>query len=221
LRLLIIEDNRKLAASLKRALAETSYAVDVAYDGESGQSLAENAPYDLIVLDIVLPQKDGFAVCRALRDRKIASRILMLTQKRAVADRVTGLDCGADDYLAKPFVIDELLARVRALLRRGSDGSPLIKTGDITLDTVNRQVKRGGTDIILRPREYAILHFLMAHAGITVTRSMIEDHVWNIDLESGSHLLDVYISNLRKKLGEGVIETVRGVGYRVPLSPDK
>jgi DNA-binding response OmpR family regulator len=215
LRILIIEDNKHLADSLKRALTEESYAVDLAFDGENGQSLAESVPYDLIILDIVLPGKDGFAVCRDLRDHKVASRILMLTQKQAVTDRITGLDCGADDYLAKPFAVGELSARVRALLRRNPDSSPVIEVGGISMNTVTRRVTREHVEIVLRPREYAILQYLMTNTGHVLTRSMIEDHVWNIDLESGSHLVDVYMSNLRKKLGEGFIETVHGIGYRV------
>jgi len=215
LRILIIEDNKHLADSLKRALTEESYAVDLAFDGENGQSLAESVPYDLIILDIVLPGKDGFAVCRDLRDHKVASRILMLTQKQAVTDRITGLDCGADDYLAKPFAVGELSARVRALLRRNPDSSPVIEVGGISMNTVPRRVTREHVEIVLRPREYAILQYLMTNTGHVLTRSMIEDHVWNIDLESGSHLVDVYMSNLRKKLGEGFIETVHGIGYRV------
>ncbi len=215
MRILIIEDEQKLSASLKRALTEAGYAVDAALTGEEGQKMAADFPYDLIVLDIILPGIDGLEVCRGLRRNKTAARILMLTQKTALADRVAGLDCGADDYLAKPFEVDELLARVRALLRRESSGSPILQAGSITLDTVNRQVIREGREITLRPREYAILHYLMSQAGNTVTRSMIEGHVWNIDTRETTHLLDVYMSNLRKKLGEGVIETVRGVGYRI------
>ncbi len=215
MRILIIEDEQKLSASLKRVLTEAGYAVDAALTGEEGRKMAADFSYDLIVLDIILPGIDGLEVCRGLRLKKTAARILMLTQKTALADRVAGLDCGADDYLAKPFEVDELLARVRALLRRESSGSPILQAGSITLDTANRQVIREGREITLRPREYAILHYLMSQAGNTVTRSMIEGHVWNIDTRETTHLLDVYMSNLRKKLGEGVIETVRGVGYRI------
>ncbi len=214
MRILIIEDDQKLSASLKRVLTEAGYAVDAAFTGEEGRNMADDFPYDLIILDIILPGIDGLEVCRGLRLKKTAARILMLTQKTALADRVAGLDGGADDYLAKPFEVDELLARARALLRREAGGSPLLQSGSITLDTVNRRVIREGREIMLRPREYAILHYLMSQGGNTVTRSMIEGHVWNIDSKETTHLLDVYMSNLRKKLGEGVIETVRGVGYR-------
>jgi DNA-binding response OmpR family regulator len=221
MRLLIVEDDRTLAASLKRALAHDSYAVDAAYDGEEGEELAGSIPYDLIVLDIVLPNKNGIEVCRSLRRRKVTSRILMLTNKSEVSDRVTGLDAGADDYLPKPFRIEELLARVRALLRRDTTGgSTVVKVGDISLDTVTRQVKRGDMDIPLNPREYAILHYLMIHAGTVVTRAMIEEHVWDISLESGSHLLEVYINRIRNKVGDkdrSIIETKRGLGYRLDL----
>jgi DNA-binding response OmpR family regulator len=215
MRILIIEDNLEMSASLKRVLTEAGYAVDAVFTGEEGRKMATDFSYDLIVLDIILPGIDGLEVCRGLRRNKTMARILMLTQKTALADRVAGLDCGADDYLAKPFAVDELLARARALLRREAGGSPLLQAGSITMDTVNRRVIREDREIMLRPREYAILHYLMSHTGNIVTRSMIDGHVWNIDTRETTHLLDVYMSNLRKKLGEGVIETVRGVGYRI------
>jgi two-component system, OmpR family, response regulator len=215
MRILIIEDDPEMSASLKRVLTEAGYAVDAVFTGENGRQMADDFPYDLIVLDVILPGIDGLEVCRSLRRNKTAARILMLAQKTALADRVAGLDCGADDYLAKPFEVDELLARARALLRRAAGGTPLLQASSITLDTVNRRVICEGREIMLRPREYAILHYLMSQGGNTVTRSMIEGHVWNIDTRETTHLLDVYMSNLRKKLGEGVIETVRGVGYRI------
>ena len=224
MRILVVEDDPRMAARIKQALVEEAYAVDVAYDGEQGEELAESTSYDLIILDIILPRKDGIEVCRALRGKKVSSRILMLTQKRTVADRVTGLNSGADDYLRKPFSVQELLARVRALLRRDvTRGVTAIKVGDITIDTVTRRVMRGDSDVPLKPREYSILHYLITHPGIIVTREMIEQHVWDMDLESGSHLLEVYMSRLRRALGDedrSLIETVKGVGYRLHTTDD-
>jgi len=219
-RILIVEDDRQMAALLKRGMELESYAVDVAYDGEEGQQLAESTAYDLIILDVVLPRKNGVELCRSLRQKRIASRILMLTQKGTLPDRVKGLDAGADDYLPKPFAFEEVSARVRALLRRDVAGATVLTAGNIILDTVTRRVTVRGDEVSLRPREFAILHYLMAHAGAVVTRSMIEDHVWDMYLEAGSHLLDVYIARIRKKLGRQseMIETVKGVGYRI-LSP--
>ncbi len=222
MRILIVEDDRQMAALLKRGMELESYAVDVAYDGEEGQQLAESTAYDLIILDVVLPRKNGVELCRSLRQKRIASRILMLTQKGTLPDRVKGLDAGADDYLPKPFAFEEVSARVRALLRRDVAGATVLTAGDIILDTVTRRVTVRGDEVSLRPREFAILHYLMAHAGGVVTRSMIEEHVWDMSLEAGSHLLDVYIARIRKKLGRqsDMIETVKGVGYRI-LSPEE
>ena len=220
MRVLIIEDERELAHIIRRGLTEEGYAVDVAYDGEEGEYYAENAPYDIILLDVVLPKKDGFEVCASLRRKKINTRVLMLTGRDSVSDRVRGLDTGADDYLVKPFDVNELSARIRALLRREvGRGSPEMKAGDLVLNTATREAHRGDRKIELNNKEFAILQYLMVNRDHVVSRQMIEDHVWNMELESSSNLVDVYIGRLRGKLDdpgqESLIETVRGVGYRM------
>ena len=220
MRILVVDDDRRLCAVIKRGLLEEAYAVDLAYDGEEGEYLAEVNPYDLIILDIMLPIKDGIAVCRELRAKKISTPILMLTAKDAVEDRVKGLDTGADDYLVKPFAFSELLARVRALLRReGTSKSPELRVGDLTLDTLTRQVNRGQRPIELTTKEYVILEYLMRHPKVVVTRTMIEEHAWDYDFDSLSNLVDVYIRRLRRKLDtegeDSLIQTVRGAGYRL------
>jgi len=179
MRILIIEDEKDIAYLIRRGLTEEGYAVDVAYDGNEGLSFAEGIPYDLIVLDIVLPKKDGLEVCLELRRKKVNTRILMLTCRDSITDRVKGLDSGADDYLVKPFAFDELSARIRALLRREvARGSPVIQTGDVSLNTVTREVKRGNRDIVLTNKEYAILEYLMLNPRAILTRQMIENHIW-------------------------------------------
>jgi DNA-binding response OmpR family regulator len=219
MRILVVEDEREFAHLLRRGLTEDGYAVDVAYDGEEGVSLAESVPFDLIVLDIVLPKKDGFQVCADLRRKGIKTRVIMLTGRDAIADRIRGIDCGADDYLIKPFDFGELTARIRALLRRDAGiASPIIQVGDISLNTINRQVKVGQKNIELNHKEYSILEYLMVNSEMVITRQMIEDHVWNFSLDANSNLVDVYISRLRTKLGkpgEELIETVHGAGYRL------
>ena len=220
MRILVVDDDRRLCAVIKRGLLEEAYAVDLAYDGEEGEYLAEVNPYDLIILDIMLPIKDGIAVCRELRAKKITTPILMLTAKDAVEDRVKGLDTGADDYLVKPFAFSELLARVRALLRReGTSKSPELRVGDLVLNTLTRQVNRGQRPIELTTKEYVILEYFMRHPKAVVTRTMIEEHAWDYDFDSLSNLVDVYIRRLRRKLdteGENsLIQTVRGAGYRL------
>jgi DNA-binding response OmpR family regulator len=199
---------------------EEAYAVDVAFDGEEGEYLGEISPYDLIILDIMMPRKDGIQVCRELRSRRINTPILMLTAKDAVEDRVKGLDAGADDYMVKPFAFNELLARVRALLRReGMFKSPELSIGDLVLNTLTRQVQRGQEIVDLTTKEYAILEFFMRHPNIVVTRTMLEEHVWNYDFDSMSNLVDVYIRRLRRKIDgekeDSLIQTVRGAGYRM------
>jgi DNA-binding response OmpR family regulator len=199
---------------------EEAYAVDLAYDGEEGEYLAEVNPYDLIILDIMLPNKDGIEVCHELRAKKINTPILMLTAKDTVEDRVTGLDTGADDYLVKPFAFSELLARVRALLRReGISKSPELRVRDLTLNTLTRQVWRGQRPIELTTKEYVILEYIMRHPNVVVTRTMIEEHAWDYDFDSLSNLVDVYIRRLRRKIDnereDSLIQTVRGAGYRL------
>ena len=220
MRILVVDDDRRLCAIIKRGLLEEAYAVDLAYDGEEGEYLAEVNPYDLIILDIMLPNKDGIEVCQELRAKKINTPILMLTAKDTVEDRVTGLDTGADDYLVKPFAFSELLARVRALLRReGISKSPELRVGDLTLNTLTRQVWRGQRPIELTTKEYVILEYIMSHPNVVVTRTMIEEHAWDYDFDSLSNLVDVYIRRLRRKIDtereDSLIQTVRGAGYRL------
>ena len=225
MRLLVVEDEHKLAGVLKRGLEEHRYVVDVAYDGEDGLALATaDAPYDLIVLDVMLPRLDGFAVCRQLRDLDIHTPVLMLTARDTVDDRVAGLDSGADDYLTKPFAFRELLARVRALLRREVRSQhPLLHAADIEIDTVTHSVRRAGKPIELTSKEYAILEYFARNPNRVLSRTQIAEHVWDYDFVSMSNVIDVYIGYLRRKLGdEGdsrLLRTIRGTGYqlRVPV----
>jgi DNA-binding response OmpR family regulator len=219
MRILVVDDDRRLCAVIKRGLLEEAYAVDLAYDGEEGEYFAEVNPYDLIILDIMLPNKDGIEVCHELRAKKVNTPILMLTAKDTVEDRVKGLDTGADDYLVKPFAFNELLARVRALLRReGMLKSPELRVGDLTLNTLTRQVWQGQRPIELTTKEYVILEYFMHHPNVVVTRTMIEEHAWDYDFDSLSNLVDVYIRRLRRKIDnegeDSLIQTVRGAGYR-------
>jgi DNA-binding response OmpR family regulator len=220
MRILVVEDNRRLSAALVRALQDAGYAVDAAYDGMDGQALAESAPYDAVLLDVMLPSRDGLSVCRALRERRMNAPILMLTARDRVTDRVRGLDSGADDYLVKPFALSELLARLRALLRRDApDRHPLLRSGDITLDPATREVERRGQRVELSPRLFALLEYLMRHPNQILTREAIEAHIWSYDYEGVSNVVDVYVRRLRRALDdpfeEKVVETVRGVGYRL------
>lgn len=220
MRILVVEDEKRLAEVVKKGLAEEGYAVDIAYDGEEGQYMAESTPYDLVILDIMLPKKDGITVCRELRLKGINTPILMLTAKDSVEDRVKGLDSGADDYLVKPFAFSELLARVRALLRREAlSKAPKLQVGDLVMDTLTREVWRGDKKIELTTKEYALLEYLMRHPNMVVTRTMLMEKVWDFDFEGISNVIDVYIRRLRYKLDkegeESIIETVRGAGYRL------
>lgn len=220
MRILVVEDNHRLAKSLKTSLEEDGYAVDAVFDGEEGESYALSAPYDLILLDVMLPKKDGFSLCSDLRQQGINAPVLMLTARDAVDDRVDGLDSGADDYLVKPFSMNELRARLRALLRRHEPNkTALLQVGELSMDPANHSVQRGNTPIKLTPREFAILEYLMRSPNRILTREMIEAHVWNFDFISGSNVVDVYIRRLRRKIDdpfEGkMLETVRGVGYRL------
>ncbi|MBZ5497993.1 MAG: response regulator transcription factor [Acidobacteriia bacterium] len=218
MRVLVVEDARPMAETLAKGLRERGYAVDVACDGETALQQAEINRYDAIVLDIMLPRRDGLAVCRALRGQGLSVPILMLTARDAVEDRVAGLDAGADDYLIKPFAFKELLARLRALLRRHSELRPLrFKLADLTLDTASQEVKRGGRMVRLTAKEYALLEYLVLHAGEVVSRERISDHVWDESFDPFSNLIEVYIQRLRKKIDEGaqvkLIHTRRGAGY--------
>ena len=220
MRILLIEDNRRLHASLRRSLEEDGYAVDSCYDGEDGEAFALSAPYDLIILDVMLPRKDGYQVCADLRSQKVRTPILMLTARDAIEDRVEGLDRGADDYLVKPFAMQELRARMRALLRRDlPEKTAHLQIGDLILDPANHHVERAGREIQLTNREFALLEYLMRNPNWLVTREMIEAHVWNYDFVPGSNVVDVYIRRLRRKIDEPFavkfLETVRGAGYRL------
>jgi DNA-binding response OmpR family regulator len=220
MRLLLVEDNRRLSDSLRRSLEDDGYAVDVAYDGQEGEELAEMVPYSLIILDVMLPIRDGIEVCRALRNRRNATPVIMLTARDGLDDRILGLDSGADDYLVKPFELDELRARIRALLRREShDKSGLITVGDLVLDPATHFVERAGRRIDLTTREYSLLEYLMRSPNRLITRQMAEDQLWNYDAPVASNVIDVYVRRLRSKIddpfGEKLIETVRGSGYRL------
>jgi DNA-binding response OmpR family regulator len=223
MRILVVDDDRRLCSVIRRGLLEETYAVDVAYDGEEGEYMGEVNPYDLIILDIMMPKKDGIEMCKELRSKRINTPILMLTAKDAVDDRVRGLDAGADDYMVKPFSFNELLARVRALLRREAiTKSPEIKLGELVLNTLTREVKRGDRTIKLTTKEYVILEYFMRHPNAVVTRTMLEEHAWDYDFDSLSNLIDVYIRRLRSKLDdndkESVLQTVRGAGYRLKVT---
>ena len=218
--ILVVEDEQRIAAFIKRGLEEEQYVADVAYDGEEALDWAETVDYDLVVLDVLLPKKDGIQVCRELRGRGSKVPILMLTARDAVEDRVRGLDSGADDYLIKPFAFQELLARVRALLRRrGESKTTRLQVGDLILDTLTHRATRGGRDIELTAREYALLEFLMRHPGQVLSRTQIADHVWGYDFFTTSNVVDVYVSYLRRKIDDGfedqLLKTVRGAGYRI------
>jgi DNA-binding response OmpR family regulator len=219
MRILVVEDERKLAVVLKRGLEEHGYAVDMAHDGEVGLDLAQTVPYDLILLDVMLPKLDGLAVCRRLRDHQCDTPVLMLTARDAIDDRVDGLDSGADDYLVKPFAFRELLARVRALGRRnGPARNPVIRVADLEIDTVSHEVRRAGTPISLTSKEYAILEYFIRNANRVLTRAQIAEHVWDYDFVAMSNVVDVYVRYLRRKLGDyrdpRLLHTVRGAGYQ-------
>ena len=222
MRILIIEDNHRLNNSLKASLTEVGYAVDAAFDGPAGQELAEMTPFDAIILDVMLPGKNGMDVCRDLRKQRITTPIIMLTAMDTVEDRVQGLDSGADDYLVKPFSLSELQARLRALLRRDSgDKSGVLSVEDLTLNPMLHEVKRAGQVIELRAKEYALLEYLMRYPNRLVTREMAETHVWNYNFEGTSNVVDVYIRRIRQKIDDPfevkLLETVRGAGYRLSL----
>lgn len=218
MRVLIIEDEKKIAEFIKRGLKEEGYAVDVANNAEKGHFMVTTQEYDLIVLDLMLPDMDGIALCRKLRNGKFIKPILMLTAKGTVKDKVAGLDAGANDYLTKPFAFEEFLARVRALMRK-SDSEHVIKlqVGDLILDLLSHKVTRSGKEIELTSKEYALLEYFMRNAGQVVTRTMISEHVWDINFDTFTNVIDVYINYLRNKIDEGykvkLIHTLRGRGY--------
>jgi DNA-binding response OmpR family regulator len=220
MRILVVEDNRSLNQSLRMSLEEDGHAVDATYDGSEGQYLAEVTPYDAIILDIMLPGKNGLDVCRELRHKGVRTPVLMLTARDTVEDRVTGLDSGADDYLVKPFALPELRARLRALLRREApEKNSILQVGDLVMDPATHKVERSGQKIELTSKEYALLEYFMRNPGRLITREMAEQHVWDYDFEGVSNVIDVYIRRLRRKVDDPhemkLLETVRGAGYRL------
>ena len=220
--MLLIEDDRKAARLLSKGLQEEGFVVDVAATGEDGEEQAALNEYDVVILDWLLPGRDGLAVCRALRASGNATPILMLTARDSVADRVSGLGTGADDYLTKPFALDELLARIQALLRRSRSVQPVVlRVADLTLDPVTRRVSRGSVVVTLTPKEYAILEVLMRNVGQVVTRTRLAERVWDEASEVLDNLVDAHVSHLRKKVDREasapLIHTIRGVGYRLGL----
>jgi heavy metal response regulator len=224
MRVLIVEDEASIADFLRRGLAEAGYAVDVAEDGEEAIIWAEAAPYDLVVLDRMLPRRDGLSVCRELRGRGLRMPILMLTARDTVDDRVAGLDAGADDYLVKPFAFAEVLARMRALLRREPlMHAPVLRVGDLSIDTATQTVQRGNTPIALTSKEYSLLEYMARHANRVLTRDMIAEHVWDYSFDNITNVIDVHIRALRRKIDEPfeqkLIHTVRGAGYRLGSAP--
>ena len=224
MRILVVEDEKKVGSFIKRGLEAANYSVDVEYDGEAGLRRLLEGGYDLVILDVMLPKLDGFNVMKEIRQRHINLPILLLTARIAVADKVTGLDLGADDYLTKPFAFEELLARVRALLRRGAAAAPSVLTAaDLRLDPATRQVTRGGKRIELTSKEYALLEFLLRRRDQVLSRAVIAQHVWGVDYDTFTNVIDVYVNYLRKKIDSGfepkLIHTVRGFGYVLKEEP--
>jgi two-component system OmpR family response regulator len=220
MRFLVVEDDDKLARAILRGLRHEGYAVDRAADGDSAVVNAAVYDYDAVILDLMLPERDGFEVCRMLRERGCWTPILMLTARRSVDDRIRGLDAGADDYLAKPFDFGELLARLRALLRRVPAERPAkLRAGDVVVDPATHEVRRGDVAVELTAREFALLEYLMRRGGEVVTRTDLLEHVWDENYLGSTNVVDVYVGYLRKKLeqpfGRGLIHTVRGVGFRL------
>jgi DNA-binding response OmpR family regulator len=217
MRILIVEDEKKVASFIKKGLQQEGYAADTVHDGADAVHNAALFDYDLVILDLMLPTKPGLEVMREIRSKKPKLPVLVLTAKGAVNDKVAGLDAGADDYLIKPFAFAELSARIRALLRRGTQENPALRLADLEMDTASRQVRRGGQPIDLKLKEYALLEFLLRNVHRPVTRTMIVEHVWDIHFDSVSNVVDVHINSLRNKIDKGfqrpLIHTVRGVGY--------
>jgi two-component system, OmpR family, copper resistance phosphate regulon response regulator CusR len=223
MRILVVEDDRKLASFIQQGLQQEGHAVDVLHDGNAAGDHADAADYDAVVLDLMLPGRSGLQVLRDIRARKAALPVLILTAKDSVDARVTGLDGGADDYMGKPFALAELSARLRALLRRGQPHETTLHVGDLEMDTVRRAVRRAGRRIDLKPKEYALLEFLMRNSDRPVTRSLIIEHVWDIHFDSVSNVVEVHVNALRGKIDRGfpaaLIHTIRGVGYMLSDSP--
>lgn len=220
MRVLIVEDEPRLNDIMKRGLSEEGYVVDAAFDGKEGAHLAGSIRYDVIVLDIMLPKKDGITVCRELRAAQVQTPIMMLTAKDTVEDKVAGLDAGADDYMVKPFAFNELSARLRALVRRkGAIAQPLLEVGSLVMDTVTREVRCGECLLELTNKEYTILEYFMENPNQVITRMVLEERAWNYESDTASNIIDVYIRRIRKKIqgagGDDPIQTIRGAGYRL------
>ncbi len=217
MRILVVEDENKVASFIKKGLQEEGYAVDVAADGLEGLSMLEMNVYDAMILDLMLPKKNGIEVMREVRAKKLNVPVLMLTARDTLADKVMGLDAGADDYLTKPFAFQELLARLRSLLRRGKAEVAMLKIADLTLDPATRKVKRGDTELSLTAKEFSLLEYMMRNVGKPLSRTTLSEHVWDINFDRMTNVVDVYINFLRNKVDKGfdkkLIQTVRGVGY--------
>lgn len=223
MRILVVEDDRKVANFIQSGLQQEGYAVDVLLDGTGAGDQAAAIDYDAVVLDLMLPGRSGMQVLRDIRARKPQLPVLILTAKDSLDERVTGLDSGADDYMAKPFALAELAARLRALLRRGLPRESVLRVADLQVDTLRRTVRRGDRPIDLKPKEYALLEFLMRNSGRPVTKSLIIEHVWDIHFDSVSNVVEVHINSLRNKIDRGfgvaLIQTIRGVGYMLADTP--
>lgn len=223
--ILVIEDETKVASFIKRGLEAAHYSVDVEHDGATGLNRLIEGDYDLVILDVMLPKLDGLEVMKEIRQRRVNLPVLLLTAKVSLADKVAGLDLGADDYLTKPFAFEELLARVRALLRRGAGAaaSPILAIADLRLDPVTREVTRGSKRIDLTPKEYALLEFLLRRREQVLSRVVIAQHVWGVNYDTFTNVIDVYVNYLRKKIDSGfepkLIHTVRGAGYVLKEEP--
>jgi heavy metal response regulator len=223
MKILVVEDEKKVGAFIKKGLEEDRYSVEVAFDGDKGEELASQGSFDLIILDILMPKKDGLTMLKELRAKQITTPVLMITAKGSVEDKVKGLDTGADDYLVKPFAIAELLARVRSLLRRGGpEKSTALTVADLTLDLVSHRATRGENLIELTGKEYTLLEYFMRNTNKVLSRTIISEHIWHYNFDTGTNIIDVYINHLRNKIdGEfekKLIHTVRGVGYMMKAS---
>ncbi|MBF0531494.1 MAG: response regulator transcription factor [Candidatus Omnitrophica bacterium] len=222
MRILVIEDEKHIADFIRQGLKEEGYAVDVAYEGEKGYFLAGTETYDLILLDLMIPKIDGVTLCRNLRRDKIETPIIMLTAKHSVNDKVRGLESGANDYLTKPFAFKELLARIRVLLRQGAGKSvTVLQAGDLTVDVLGHKVTRVGKEIFLTTKEFFLLEYLLRRANEVVTRTAISEHVWDINFDTTTNVIDVHINALRRKIDAGreppLIQTIRGRGYTIRI----
>ena len=218
MRILVIEDDKRVSSFIRRGLREEGYTVDTASDGEAGLLSAQTGAYDLMILDLLLPKQDGLEVLKTLRNEQVKTPVLILTAKDRLEDKVTGLNAGADDYLTKPFGFEELLARVRALLRRPSEMVPqVLKAADLEMDALKRRVTRGGKTLELTHREYSVLEYLMRHPRQVVTRTQLAENIWDHDFDTFSNVIDVTIARLRKKIDDGfspkLLQTLRGMGY--------